>query len=150
MKGASEYYNIIHKAYQYKLDGLRKSNLRYGWNGGDSKAFLYKNVVFVTNSHARGKCFQIYLINEKYDNDEYFKNNAFEVYGVVDGQLGWTEEYGWIHEGNWITHITRYIGNLQSQADSLDHEKMKLLGGQKKQERKALKDKLNKYNKMFV
>jgi hypothetical protein len=152
MKGAREYYNIIQKAYQYKIGGLKKLNLEHGWNGGDSKAFIYNNFVFVTSSHARGKCLHIFLIDKQYQDDEEIKSNAFEVFGIVGGQPGWTEEYNWLHEphGKWVLPITRYLGNLQSEADTLDHENMMKRGEQKKEEKRKLQQKIDHFNEMFV
>lgn len=152
MEGAKQYYNIIQKAFKHRVGGLRKLNLQYGWNGGDSEAFTYNNFVFVTSSHARGKCIHIYLIDQHYQNDEDIKNNAFEVFGVVDEGRGWTEAYDWLRdgEGNWVQAIIKYLGNLQSESDSLDHKSQELRSEQKKEEKRRLDEKLNTFNQMFV
>jgi hypothetical protein len=150
MKGAKEYYNIIKKAHLHNVGGLLKLNLKHGWNGGDSEAFLYNNFVFVTSTHARGKCLHIYL-TDQFDPEE-IKNTAFEVFGVTTGLPGWTEEYDWLHdgEGNWVRPIIQYLGKLQSEADSLDHENMIKRSEEKKVERQLLNEKVNKFNKMFA
>jgi hypothetical protein len=51
---------------------------------------------FVSGQHARGKTFHVYLL------DKEEGNPTIEVYGIVDGQPGWTESYGWLHTRKWI------------------------------------------------
>ena len=131
MKGADKYYNIIHQAYYRKLGGLRELSLKYRWSGDDSEAFINANVIYVTSSHARGKCFQIYLVDDVNKIDESLKQNAFEVYGVICGQPGWTEEYGWKHKGTWVKPILSYLINLEKEIEQYDEN----LAEQKRKER---------------
>lgn len=72
----------------------------------DSIKFIRKgNFVFDCDFHARGKTLHIYLLKDmpSLDADEYLlrkevysSENALEVYGVVSGNLGWTETYGYL------------------------------------------------------
>jgi hypothetical protein len=99
MKGATRFYQIILQAERRKLGNLRRLSLKYRWNGGDSEAFINGNVIYVTASHARGNTFHIYLIDDVNKTDDELKSNAFEVYGVIGGNPGWDEEYGWKYGG---------------------------------------------------
>lgn len=57
--------------------------------------------------HARGVTFKIYVIPEGefagVSNLSAIPSNpkAVEVFGVVGGELGWTESYGWKYKGPW-------------------------------------------------
>ena len=57
--------------------------------------------------HARGLFFHIQVLpegEEAIPNGESnlcINDNAIEVYGIIGGQPGWTERYGWLHEGKW-------------------------------------------------
>jgi hypothetical protein len=83
MKGANEYCKYFRKAEQVGR--------------------LY----ILPHYHARGKTLRIYVLPEgemAIENagiNPPLNKDAVEVYGVVGGNLGWTEKYGWIHEGPW-------------------------------------------------
>lgn len=47
MKGANEKYDLITKAVQEGVGELEKLKLKYGWNGGDSEAFLHGNLILL-------------------------------------------------------------------------------------------------------
>jgi hypothetical protein len=53
-----------------------------------------------SGEHARGKYFHIYIGR---------KENEVEVYGILGGHPGWTEWYGWIHEGPWQQDFEKEI-----------------------------------------
>lgn len=61
----------------------------------------------VMGHHARGYTLQIFVLPEgeaalpNGPNNACLNSNAVEVYGVIAGQRGWTEEYGWLHRGPW-------------------------------------------------
>ena len=61
----------------------------------------------VVASHARGPTFRIFILpdGEKAKpnggSNAPLNDNAVEVYGIVSGQPGWTESYGWLHKGKW-------------------------------------------------
>jgi len=80
MKGADEYYDLF-KGQSQQIGRL----------------FLQMHV------HARGKCFEIFLLPEGVEikGDRISGRDNVEVYGVISGQRGWTESYGWLHTGKW-------------------------------------------------
>lgn len=61
---------------------------------------------FVSSSHARGATFNIYILPEGEkaigNANSPLNNNAVEVYGIIRGNDGWSEEYGWLHKGKWV------------------------------------------------
>ena len=83
MKGADEYCRLFNKAEQ--------------------RGRLY----LLPHYHARGKTFHIYVLpngEAVVPNGGFnppLNKDAVEVYGIVGGQPGWTEVYGWLHEGPW-------------------------------------------------
>ena len=67
----------------------------------------YGRLYIVAGSHARGRTFRIFVLPEGEVGENNGPNNApcnkdaVEVYGVVAGNPGWTETYGWLHTGKW-------------------------------------------------
>ena len=61
----------------------------------------------VSGEHARGKTFHIQVLPEGEQaipngcNNLCLNTDAIEVYGIIGGQTGWTETYGWLHKGKW-------------------------------------------------
>lgn len=55
--------------------------------------FRHGKLLIVSGEHARGRYFHIYVIGD----DE----SRTEVYGILGGHPGWTEWYGWLHNGKW-------------------------------------------------
>lgn len=72
------------------------------------KSGQHGRLYFQVGEHARGKTFQIYVLPEgeaaiaPYPFNPPHNPNAVEVYGIVSGQPGWTEVYGWLHQGPWV------------------------------------------------
>jgi len=80
MKGATEYYKLFGKSQQIGRLYLQLS------------------------THARGECFEIFLLPDgmEVNGDRVgIHKNTVEVYGMVSGQRGWTEVYGWKYKGKW-------------------------------------------------
>ena len=66
----------------------------------------YGRLYIVSHYHARGKTFRIYVLPEgelaiPNGPGPCLNSDAVEVYGIINGYSGWTESYGWIHEGKW-------------------------------------------------
>lgn len=86
----------------------------YVMKGADKYTAVFKEAVqigclyILPHYHARGDTFRIYVLPEGVEVIENggtnppLNDNFVEVYGVISGQLGWTEEYGWLHTGKWI------------------------------------------------
>ena len=67
----------------------------------------YGRLYIVSGNHARGETFHIYILPEgeaaisNGSNNGPLNSDKVEVYGVISGNPGWTEEYGWLHQGKW-------------------------------------------------
>jgi hypothetical protein len=129
---------------------LRKLKLKYGWYGGDSEAFIYYKFIFVTSSHARGKNFHIYLVEDNKLSDDMLKEKAFEVYGILGGQNGWTEYYGWLHEGNWVKYVIDYFKRLKNEIEEVNLVEEKRKIDINIQAHKSIKNTIDMFNKIFT
>lgn len=103
------------------------------------KTGTYGKLYIISGEHARGKTFHIYVISEK-SSDE-----MVEVYGVISGNPGWTESYGWLHHGKWEEDFRNLVDKEKKKRDEiLERERTeKFLD----EERKRLKEQeiLNQY-----
>jgi len=81
---------------------------------GESKQYgkLYLKVGY----HARGKTFQIYVTPT--DATVCIGSDMVEVYGITDGQPGWTETYGWLHKGPWENDFIKLVETTKSVRDA--------------------------------
>lgn len=68
----------------------------------------YGRLYITSGSHARGLTFRIQVLPQGEQAKGNGRNNlclnpdAVEVYGIISGNPGWTEEYGWKYRGPWI------------------------------------------------
>ena len=79
---------------------------------------------FLPGIHARGKTFQIFILPDidghpekvvpNGSNNPPLNRNAIEVYGIVSGQPGWTESYGWLYRGVWEQDIQEIYARLKT------------------------------------
>ena len=89
MKGAHEYANLF-------------------------KTGVYGRLYIESTSHARGRTFHIYVIPK--DTKKFtggIDSSMVEVYGVISGNPGWTEEYGWLHQGKWVQDFEVLVKDLK-------------------------------------
>jgi hypothetical protein len=80
---------------------------------------LFKNyeqhgrMVISHGSHARGETLEIFIIPKSYgiiDLDKlHMVNNKVEIYGLISGYRGWSERYGWLHEGPWVVDFEKIV-----------------------------------------
>lgn len=98
MKGANEYANMF-------------------------KTGQHGRLYLVAGSHARGNTFHIFVLPQdepaisNHDNAPLNKD-AVEVYGITGGQPGWTETYGWLHEGRWIEDFAKLCADRQDEIEA--------------------------------
>ena len=75
----------------------------------------YGRLYIVSGSHARGSTFRIQVLpkDEKAivngSNNNCLNEKAVEVYGIVSGQPGWTETYGWSYVGKWCEDFDKLV-----------------------------------------
>jgi hypothetical protein len=105
--------------------------------GADEYAQLFKTGQYgrfyiVSGEHARGRTFHMFVLPEgepavsNGPNNSCLNENAVEVYGVTGGQRGWTETYGWLHEGKWVEDFLVLVENakrdLQSEREKREQQ----------------------------
>ena len=58
----------------------------------------YGKLYCVSGRHARGSTFHIYVMPK---GATTITVDSVEVFGIIGGNPGWTECYGWLHQGKW-------------------------------------------------
>lgn len=75
----------------------------------------YGKLYLTVGSHARGDTFHIQVLpkGEKASpngtGNLCTNENAVVVYGVIGGNPGWTEFYGWLHKGKWQEDFRKLV-----------------------------------------
>lgn len=103
-------------------------------NGASEYASLfttgqYGKLYIVSGRHARGQTFHVYVLPEGVEakpngtNNPPLNEDAVEVYGVLGGQRGWTEYYGWIYEGKWKEDFMKLVNEKKKEVDEF-HSKV--------------------------
>ena len=144
MQGAGSYAIPMYSTYEQM--GLERFH-------GKLAGYIYygNHTVFDFDQHARGRTLDIYIIK---DEDDLRKNGLYDcdrlkVYGMISGQCGWNEKYGWIIEGDWCEYINGILKKsieLYNQ-NQLNNEREKR---QKKiDERKTLEARAKEFSKFF-
>lgn len=145
MQGAGKYAIPIFSTY--KQLGLEK---RYD-KSTHSYIFYANHVVFDFDEHARGKTLDIYLIENEDELKEkgLYDCDKVKVYGMVSGQCGWTEKYGWVIEGKWCEYINGILEKSiefyeQNKSRAEYEEKQRMLN-----KRKTLESRAKEFEKYF-
>ena len=99
--------------------------------------------------HARGQTFQIWLLPDGVTGDReapWLTKDAVEVYGIVGGNPGWTEEYGWLYRGKWVQDFEELVVQrkelIQKKADSNEER----IAGEVESERRRIANLLLTYD----
>lgn len=145
MQGAGNYAIPIYSTYEQL--GLEKL-----YDKSTHSCIFYANhVVFDFDEHARGRTLDIYLVEDEnvLRENGLFYCDSVKVYGMVSGQPGWTDKYGWIIEGNWC----EYINGILEKSIEL-HNQNQLNDEREKQqkkidERKTLEARAKEFSKFF-
>lgn len=83
----------------------------------------YGRFYIVSGSHARGRTFHIQILPEgekavaNGSQNLCANSNAVEVYGIVSGNPGWTETYGWLHEGKWCEDFETLVSEREKEIE---------------------------------
>ena len=103
----------------------------------------------VSGKHARGLTFRIQILPEGKEaipnghGNLCINNDAVLVYGVISGQPGWTESYGWLYRGPWEKDFMKLVDKTKkdklSSEDAIS-QKLKARNEQEKQRVKVLLD----------
>ncbi|OPG98380.1 hypothetical protein B2I21_08500 [Chryseobacterium mucoviscidosis] len=138
MNGARKYHNIITEAVRRKLGALTPT--KQLTMGGDSQCFQHENVIFRIASHARGKEFYIFLVNE---------DVVMEVYGRTGGNYGWTETYGWVKKGTWTKPILKYLRDLETEIELDRQEKERVQREREREQNRSIGEQVDHFNELF-
>ena len=103
-----------------------------------SKKEKHGRLLIISGEHARGKYFHIYVMPEGETANHYghTPTESVEVYGILGGQPGWTEYYGWLHSGPWQDDFAKLVekrrseiaerNRVRSEKDAIDEADRKL------------------------
>jgi len=81
----------------------------------------YGRLYLVSGEHARGKTFRIFVLPEgeravqNGQHNPLLNRDAVEVYGILGGQPGWTEYYGWIRSGRWQRDFEKLVDDRKTE-----------------------------------
>ena len=69
-----------------------------------TRPYQFGRLYILPGSHARGQTLHIFVIKKSHivTDDLWSKGVSVEVFGVVSGQPGRTEKYGWLKQGPWV------------------------------------------------
>ena len=65
---------------------------------------VFGRLQIVVGGHARGRTLHVYVLPEPGSLEA-----SVEVYGVIRGQRGWDEDYGWLADGPWIADFDKIV-----------------------------------------
>ena len=106
------------------------------------KTGQYGRLYVLSDRHARGLTFRIFVLPKGEKAVIKYKSNppcnAVEVYGATNGQLGWTEEYGWLYWGKWQKDFMELIENARRE-QIIEGEKRKICITRKDKEKEKEK-----------
>lgn len=111
----------------------------------------YGRFYFVSGYHARGRTFRIFLLpigevaipNGPHNPPRNI--TAVEVYGVVSGNPGWTESYGWIHKGKWCEDFAKMVSIREAEIKAEKEENDRWVMEQKTKEQERINGLLSSY-----
>ena len=111
----------------------------------------YGRLYITSSSHGRGKTFRIQVLpaGEKAKSNGTqnlcTNENAVEVYGIVSGNPGWTETYGWLYAGSWQEDFQKIV---QQKREELQAKKLRDEESRRKDEaaeKQRINELLSKY-----
>ena len=74
--------------------------------------------------HTVGNTLQIFVL--PFEDADYTHPDAVEVYGIIAGNKGWDEVYGWIHQGPWVSVFEDIVEQRKQKfLEDLELEKQK-------------------------
>ena len=111
--------------------------------------------IMCNNRKPNGKrCKTINIITRRLSGESEKENGLYycdrlKVYGMVSGQCGWTEKYGWIEEGSWCKYIN---GILEKSLFFYEQNKKKAEANEKQrkiEEREKIEKRAKEFEKFF-
>lgn len=115
------------------------------------KTGQYEQLYITNSSHARGDTFRIQVLpeNEKAKSNgsanQCLNSNAVEVYGVISGNPGWTEEYGWLHKGKWQEDFEKLVRSKEMEIKAKNQVNQDIIKDNEKAKQKRISTLLSNY-----
>jgi len=115
------------------------------------KTGQYGQLYIVSSSHPRGLTFNIQILpkGEKAIpngiNNLCLNKNAVEVYGIISGQPGWTEEYGWKYKGKWQEDFEKLVRKRKLEIKRQEQKKQNERKIALEKEKERIKNLLSNY-----
>ena len=136
MNGAGKYYYPMSMCH---------SDL--GFEEIEHNQYYGNHIVFDFGEHARGKTLEIYLIENENELKAkgLYHTKRVEVYGMVCGQRGWTECYGWKIQGKWVD----FCNDILEKAVQLHKEKCENFARMQKENEENKKKEEREFAKTF-
>ncbi len=78
----------------------------------------------LSESHARGSTFHLYVLPD--DKPVTSPRDGVEVYGIVSGNPGWTESYGWLHDGPWVKDFEELVIAKRKELAAAEAKRMEI------------------------
>lgn len=116
-------------------------------NGAREYAKLFRSgqrgrLYLESSSHARGNTFHIYVLPK----DAVGRTkDSVEVYGVISGQPGWTESYGWLHVGPWVDDFEKLVAERKQELADQEIKNKQIEEDKYQEKRKREKELLSGY-----
>lgn len=130
------------------VDGTKTHRLPYlndkllGKGGGITFTVESGAIVdIVSGRHARGRTRYIWI--------ESITGQRIQVYGIVGGQNGWDEKYGWLHQGAWVPVIEAKLDEILTEIERLNDDIIHSKADQKRRERILLESGLAELDQYF-
>lgn len=79
---------------------------------------IFGRLQIIVGGHARGRTLHIYVLPEPGSLEA-----SVEVYGVVKGQPGWDEEYGWLVDGPWVADFGKLVAGGKAREAEIEAAK---------------------------
>jgi len=115
------------------------------------KTGQHGQLYLASSHHARGTTFYIQILpkGEKAisngSQNKCVNKDAVEVYGITGGNHGWTETYGWLHEGPWQQDFYDLVAQRKLEINKVKKERKKERNLKLKAEDKRIQSLLEKY-----
>lgn len=123
---------------------------------GSEKAHLFKTgqygrLYITSSSHARGNTLRIQVLPKDEvaipngSNNTCLNKDAVTVYDAISGQLGWTEVYGWLHEGKWQDDFRKLVVDTEKKIEYNNKKFAKSKTEKEKQDEEKISKLLDNY-----
>lgn len=107
----------------------------------------YGRLLICMSDHARGYTLNVWVLKEGVERLGTYpsESEGVEVYGVISGQPGWTESYGWLHQGPWEEDFAKLVRSLQLEKDARDTQNQAMHAESERLRKESQKQLLSTY-----